>query len=164
MWKRHERSLRCHNSQNRQTIPVRRQRKFISRLRTEIKTAVQLMKTPEEGKTITRVRLKLIRNGNGEIKNCTPAYIKGSKPWLGSKGRRYFTSGRPRQDTRHSRRATNAERKGANGVRVINQGLYPHDAWLECCHDSGLIIHHEWVLLYSQPTFEGGMISKSFVV
>ena len=49
-----------------------------------IRLRFQRVKTPEEGKTITRVQLKLIRNSNGEIKNCTPAYIEGSKPQLGA--------------------------------------------------------------------------------
>ena len=35
---------------NRQTIPVKRQNKFISLQRTEIKTVVQPAKTPEKGK------------------------------------------------------------------------------------------------------------------
>ena len=36
---------------NRQTIPIEKQRKFISPLRTEVKTVVQPTKTPKEGKT-----------------------------------------------------------------------------------------------------------------
>ena len=44
--------------------------------------------------------------------------------------------------------------------RVIDQGLYPCSAWLECCHDSGLIFHKSGFHCIVNQRLEGGMISQ----